>query len=321
MDKKEIVEMDVQDAILQAKKSAGEDDFASAQKILKRVITQEPKNIEAWLTLADVVQKPELAKKCLQQVLKLDPSNQVALKKLYKTADSGSELHQVEPESAPQEIEERLQSVAQPSLELADPWDVPTNPSSPPRPAPLGTQSPSTTFQEKPISITPSGKPKKSGRWLEFSLIGVLVVMGVCVLGLFFLLPDNASGEGKTPTAVADSSNDDPLAVIFANIDASNAESIPHYMATIHSKSLVYQSTQEMTKQAFDLFDLSYQVSGLKINKQTKNETVVAFTLTTRKIRGPGFRDNRISGDMVLRKEDGRWKIYSQVVHDVKYLN
>ena len=313
--------MDVQDAILQAKKSAGEDDFASAQKILKRVITQEPKNIEAWLTLADVVQKPELAKKCLQQVLKLDPSNQVALKKLYKTADSGSELHQVEPESAPQEIEERLQSVAQPSLELADPWDVPTNPSSPPRPAPLGTQSPSTTFQEKPISITPSGKPKKSGRWLEFSLIGVLVVMGVCVLGLFFLLPDNASGEGKTPTAVADSSNDDPLAVIFANIDASNAESIPHYMATIHSKSLVYQSTQEMTKQAFDLFDLSYQVSGLKINKQTKNETVVAFTLTTRKIRGPGFRDNRISGDMVLRKEDGRWKIYSQVVHDVKYLN
>jgi hypothetical protein len=321
MDKKEIAEMDIQDAILQAKKSAGEADFASAQKILKKVITQEPKNIEAWLTLADVVQKPELAEKCLQQVLKIDPGNQVAQQKINNAADSGSELHQVEIDPVPQALEERFQSVAQPSMELADPWDVPTKTSSTPRPAPLGTQSPSTIFHEKPISITPSGKPKKSGRWLEFSLIGVLVVMGVCVLGLFFLLPDNASGEGKTPAAVADSSNDDPLAVIFANIDASNAESIPHYMATIHSKSPVYQSTQEMTKRAFDLFDLSYQVSGLKITKQTKNETVVAFTLTTRKIRGPGFRDNRISGDMILRKEDGRWKIYSQVVHDVKYLN
>jgi hypothetical protein len=69
------------------------------------------------------------------------------------------------------------------------------------------------------------------------------------------------------------------------------------------------------------LFDLSYQISGLKITNQTKNEVVVAFTLTTRKIRGPSFRDNRINGDMILRQEDDRWKIYNQVVHDIKYLN
>jgi hypothetical protein len=109
--------------------------------------------------------------------------------------------------------------------------------------------------------------------------------------------------------------------VIIENIRASNAESVNHYMATIHSKSPSYQSTKSMTQEAFSLFDLSYKVSGLKIITQTKNEVVVAFTLTTRKIRGPSFRDNRINGEMILREEDGKWKIYEQVVHDVKYLN
>ncbi len=52
-----------------------------------------------------------------------------------------------------------------------------------------------------------------------------------------------------------------------------------------------------------------------------KNEVVVAFILTTRKIRGPSFRDNKIDGEMILKKEEGYWKIYDQDVHNVKYLN
>jgi hypothetical protein len=76
-----------------------------------------------------------------------------------------------------------------------------------------------------------------------------------------------------------------------------------------------------MTKEAFSLFDLSYKISGLKIIKQNKNEVVVAFTLSTQKIRGPSFRDNQIRGEMILRQEAGKWKIYNQVIHEIKYLN
>lgn len=315
--------MDSQNAILQARNLAGENDFATAQKILKQVISQEPKNVAAWLTLADVVQKPELAEKCLQQVLKIDPGNQAAQQGLqkYQSPYPDSEFQQGEPEPAPQSLDERLQSFAQPSMEVADPWDIPRQTMSPPRPAPPGADAPVTSEQKLPSTSTQLRKPKRSGRWLEISLIAILCVMAVCVLGLFIFLPNNASGEAGSPASEAAVPTEDPVAVIIANIRASNAESIPHYMATIHSKSPSYQSTKEMTRQAFDLFDLSYKVSGLKIKKQTKNEVVVAFTLTTRKIRGPEFRDNRISGDMILRKDDDRWKIYTQVVHDIKYLN
>jgi len=311
--------MDIQNAILRAKKAASDDDFATAQKILKEVIFQDPKNVDAWLTLSEVVKKPELAEKCLQKVLQIEPGNLAAQQKLlnYQSSLPVSEFHPVEPKPAPRSLEERLQSVSQPSMELADPWEIPPQT---PQPLPSAAEPPPAAKQKPPSGKKQRSKPKRSGRWLEFSLIGVLCVMAVCVLGLFIFLPNNALGESDAPAETA-SPADDPVAVIIANIRASNAESIPHYMATIHSKSPSYDSTKEMTKQAFGLFDLSYKISGLKIKEQNNNEAVVAFTLTTQKIRGPSFRDNRISGDMILRKEDGRWKIYNQVVHDIKYLN
>ena len=49
------LDMDVHDSIQQAKKAASQDDIATAQKILKQVISEEPKNVEAWLILADSV--------------------------------------------------------------------------------------------------------------------------------------------------------------------------------------------------------------------------------------------------------------------------
>jgi len=322
-DLSEKADMDIQNAILQAKKAAGENDTAIAQKILKKVISQEPKNVEAWLTLADIVKKPEVAEKCLQRVLQIDPGNQAAEHKLekFQSTNSDSQFRNQEIGSAPHSLDERLQSLAQPSLEVNDPWETTTQTAT----VPASTASAAAIPLDAKPEIRPANKlqkkPKRSGRWLEFSLIGVLFVMAVCVLGLFLFLPKNATGQAEEPAGDASSPPDDPIAVIIDNIRASNAESIPHYMATIHSKSPSYQSTKKMTEQAFGLFDLSYKISGVKIVKHNKNEAVVAFTLTTQKIRGPSFRDNRITGDMILRKEDGKWKIYNQVVHDIKYLN
>ncbi len=171
--------MDIQIAILQAKKSAGENDLVTAQKILKKVISQEPKNVDAWLTLAEVVQKPEVAEKCLRQVLKIDPGNQDAQQRLqkYQSTHQDSDLRRGEPKPAAQSLDERLQSFAQPSMEMDDPWEIPAQTTSPPRPAAPGVDAPSTPKQNLPITHTQLSKPKRSGRWLEFSLIGVLCVM------------------------------------------------------------------------------------------------------------------------------------------------
>ena len=312
--------MDSRIAINQAIKAAAENDIVTAQKILKDVITQDPKNTEAWLILADIVKNPELKTKCLEKVLQIDPGNESAYNRLHSTQQTFSDLEKPGTAIAddPQTLGGRSQDFAKSSPELDDPWQI--------------DQQPPQISSEKAAPAPPPPKPKqaerkanrpnsKSGRWLEISLIAVLVLTATCVLGLILLIPKNNAVQGGQLAEEASPTDENPLAIIYENIRASNEENVNRYMATIHSKSPSYQSTEAMTKEAFSLFDLSYKISGLKIIKQNKNEVVVAFTLTTQKIRGPNFRDNRISGDMILRQEDGRWKIYNQVVHDIKYLN
>jgi hypothetical protein len=42
--------------------------------------------------------------------------------------------------------------------------------------------------------------------------------------------------------------------------------------------------------------------------------------LVTRKLRGPAFKDNQITGVMIMRPEDGAWKLYNQDIDSVVYL-
>ncbi len=341
--------MDSQKAISQAKEAASRKDFTAAQKMLKQVLIQQPRNIEAWLALAEVVQKPDIKAKCLEQVLKLDPDNQDARQQLFYSDQEVSELEKFKETLIPAEpepLDDRLQSVSKPSTEpesrwqdtstsspdLDDPWEAAPPPSAelndpwqvdpPTQTVSSPSVAPAKARAEKPkLEARSVQKPaKRKGRWLEIALIGVLVVTACCVLGLF-LIPNRDAVQGEQPSESEVTVEENPIAVIIENIKASNAENVNFYMATIHSKSPLYQSTKNMTKEAFSRFDLSYKVSGLKVIKQTKDEVVVAFTLTTTKTRGPNFRDNLINGEMILRKEDGKWKIYDQVVHDVKYLN
>jgi hypothetical protein len=327
--------MDSQKAISQAKEAASRKDFTAAQKMLKQVLIQEPKNVEAWLALADVVQKPDIKTKCLEQVLKIDPDNDIARKQLMQSYQEVSELEKFKETlvpSEPQTIDDRLQSVSGLSAERDDPWenssaasaelDDPWQVDPPPKTVSNPPDASATAVDEKTKQAArPAQKPaKRKGRWLEIALIGVLVVTACCVLGLF-LIPNRNAVQGEQVSESGETAEENPMTVIIENIKASNAENVNYYMATIHSESPSYQSTKNMTKEAFSRFDLSYKVSGLKVVKQTEAEVVVAFILTTTKIHGPSFRDNRINGEMILRKEDGKWKIYDQVVHDVKYLN
>lgn len=69
------------------------------------------------------------------------------------------------------------------------------------------------------------------------------------------------------------------------------------------------------------MFDLSTKVYNVKILTLSDKEARVSFTLITKKIRGPAFRDNRVDGVMVLRPDKGQWKLYSQENDNVTYLD
>jgi hypothetical protein len=158
-------------------------------------------------------------------------------------------------------------------------------------------------------------RQKKSGRWLEIFLVVMAVV---CLLGVVMIvIGQNPSLLKTRPEPTPESSYD----VILRNRDTANAEDLDGYMDTIHPAASGRFLTRTAMQDLFAKYDLRYDVYNLKILEQKETEARVAFTLITRKIRGPAFSNNRVDGVMILRLEKGQWKIYNQEINNVTYID
>jgi tetratricopeptide (TPR) repeat protein len=74
-------------------------DKSSAIKILKEIVTKDPKNENAWLWLAASFDKPENKIRSLQKVLEINPNNQKAKQALDKLAPIEPALGDLVPNS------------------------------------------------------------------------------------------------------------------------------------------------------------------------------------------------------------------------------
>ena len=57
-------------------------DKNTAQQILANILNQESQNADAWLLLADILDNPEQRIDCLKRVLKINPNNVIAKRRL-----------------------------------------------------------------------------------------------------------------------------------------------------------------------------------------------------------------------------------------------
>jgi hypothetical protein len=113
----------------------------------------------------------------------------------------------------------------------------------------------------------------------------------------------------------------DPVSVVQENIKAMNDRDLDRAMATIDEQSPSYDQTKQVAKKLFEMYELKYELANVKVIVQTEDEARVGCIQTTKKVSGPGFRDNRIDFVHTLRKVDGRWKIYYSNVNKLDYLN
>lgn len=289
--------MDIALELAQAKTAIQQKDHLKARSILRRVIQKEPRNVEAWLLLAEAAEKPEQAIQCLEYVLKLDPGNTTAslqLDHIRMAAFFGTSTSQESAPAAPQ---------------------VTPSPAARPRPEAFPRQKPASG------SVTyPSSKPKSKTSSLEKLMIGVIGLLTLCILCLvsYPMLSGTLKGLAASQPSPTPP---DYAAELYENIRASNAENIQAYMATIHPASPSYATTEDLLKKLFETYDLSYKVSGVSVVEKSSSEVHLSFVLVTRKIRGPSFRDNQITGVMIMRKDGSVWKIYDQKVDNIQYLN
>jgi hypothetical protein len=283
--------MERKEVLNRAVVAAKEKDYVTARKILQGLLKQNSQDVDALLLFALVANKKEHAVQALKKILKIDPSHKIAREKLA----------QLEPSTS-----------------------IPATPK--PQLAPPIAQSFSDPIKEEKISEVEekTGTNKKRRRWVEPVLIGALLCACAC---MSFAVLGEMSNKGILPqaaTSVPTPTESQIFFVLYENIDAMNDRSLPRYMATIHPDSAVYNRTEEALKESFELFVLKSYIGELEIVRQTSTRVEVAFVLTTRKVRGPAFRENQVIGVMTLKKDkdDGdKWKIYSQTTDDVIYLD
>ena len=64
--------------------AANQGDKNKAMSFLKEVLSANPKDVDAWLVLAAIVDEPERKRQCLNRVLALDPTNKLAREELLE---------------------------------------------------------------------------------------------------------------------------------------------------------------------------------------------------------------------------------------------
>jgi DNA-binding helix-hairpin-helix protein with protein kinase domain len=151
--------------------------------------------------------------------------------------------------------------------------------------------------------------------------------VGFIVLGLLLILVAVAFGVGLwfLPREIAldqltQAERDAILNPVYQSIYTTQTEDIEAYMATIHPDSALYDSTRQLATQLFEQYDVSVEGRDIAIVKVTQYGAEVAFTLITRKIRGPEFADNIISGVFILKQDGDVWKIENQRITATEFI-
>jgi hypothetical protein len=108
--------------------------------------------------------------------------------------------------------------------------------------------------------------------------------------------------------------------VVYEQLAAYDAEDIDRYMATMHRDTPDLAQIRATLTDLLAKYDLSTRLYDVEVVEVTRREARVRFTLETRRVRGPAFRDNRVQGEFILRKEGDAWKMYDQEVDSVEYL-
>jgi tetratricopeptide (TPR) repeat protein len=292
----------------QALAAARRKDYAKARNFLIELLRQNPKHLDGWLLAGHVVEKRADAINCYQRVLELDPNHAYAMQELSKLQNRS---HAAVPDVPPATIEKP--TVQPPTHRPAISPVTSPKPNSQ-QPAAFPVSSPRTDRQAP--AIQPAGatasKPHtgKYGKYFLGVAAGLVVMLCLVVLGITISRWDEVFLNPAAPAPT----HDELFNVLYSNARAANDENVPAYMATIHPESPSYNQTERALTDAFAQYDLEFWFFNLSVTKLTSKEAHIHFSLSTKKIRGPAFRDNIVTGTMILRLDNGIWKIYNQEV-------
>ncbi len=112
----------------------------------------------------------------------------------------------------------------------------------------------------------------------------------------------------------------DVKATVEQNLVACADEDLAGMLATLHSRSPSYLSTQQAMDQVFAAYDLDYTLIGFSLVGADDEYAYARVKQRTEKVSGPAFRDNDIDMLQIFKREDGAWKLWTQANLAITYL-
>ncbi len=109
--------------------------------------------------------------------------------------------------------------------------------------------------------------------------------------------------------------------VMLNNLKYTQNEKTEKVMSTMHSQSPSYMVTKNALTSVFKPYDLKYDLLSYKYIAYDGDLVYIRIKQSTKKISGPAFNNNIIDSVLVFRKEDGKWKIWSQMIISINYIN
>lgn len=109
-------------------------------------------------------------------------------------------------------------------------------------------------------------------------------------------------------------------ALVAENMVATQAENMQNMMATIHSQAPAYGVTMQQMQPIFQTYDLHYETLSFNYIGKDQDYAVARVKQRTRKVSGPDFKDNEIDMIQIYRQDQGKWKIWSQAILNVNFL-
>lgn len=109
--------------------------------------------------------------------------------------------------------------------------------------------------------------------------------------------------------------------LVNKQLKALNEKNIVAYMDTVDKQSPGYELTKELLMEVYKTYDLKYELNSLEFIRISANEARVRMIQTTTKLKGPEFRNNKLTSINILNKRNGQWKMDSTETEKIEYLN
>ncbi|MBT8385847.1 MAG: hypothetical protein KJO12_00420, partial [Ignavibacteria bacterium] len=114
----------------------------------------------------------------------------------------------------------------------------------------------------------------------------------------------------KTQENIDEQTANEILAVIYENIDATQAEDIERVLATVYVDSAHQRATVQGMEFIFSNNDLEYVLEAVEVIEINGDDAKVHYIQTKRALQGKGFINMRVGGIHHMKKFGDTWKIF-----------